>query len=1155
MTDATPEKTIDAPPPQMVFSLDNPGAPSTIYVSADPTQNKLSLDLSCTIDAQLSHATLVPFEQGGAEPGTLIYLDLSPLNLDAALFDTLSLEASGWESKAYSADNMIALTPTAMTAMKANVALAFALENFALATAPGASASLQLYAFNVPGVADGDLPASTSKTVAFVAPPAGHGDLRKVLSATVTPGAVVSSASGYPEVANKLSLTLAQIGGAPTATTGDNSVFTLSVAYSEDAEGFGALMTAKEGKAISIPVPQGSGWHTVDVDGTSGRSWQLTPPKNQALPTAGGNPVEFDITPIVTYFQPGATTLVLSYSGVPGFDDGTFPITVLKRPHVALSGVAVAPQISTLDSDGNAAVTLTWTASNATKVTLFPGQVDVTGLTSFPTSIADTQIFTLNGEGERPGNVDNTAIANVTATVLPVIDSFTASPPALYAGDFGSGYRTVLAWNVNTNRDVVVTSSVTGPHGPFMAAQQEPFFLSGPQLLTVAPKTGKADPKVSRSLVVSPFVVTAQQVPTAGGTAFAAAPASAPFIAMTSGAGVALLSTATYKTLSTVSAGSSPQGIAFSADGATMFVANSGDGTVGVYSVATSQTAPGFTVTATGTVRVGGAPQSVAAAGDGTVYVSIDKGGTAAGSVAILARSGGSYSVSQTVTVGIAPRGLALLPNGAALFVANQGGGSVSLVTPGSPASVSTPITGLKGPSDVAVSPDGKALLVSSAGDNAVFLYNAVYPSTSSRRALTVPGAGRIGMIPGGAYAIVTGTGPNQAVLINYVLGTISAATPLSGPSSGVAVTPDGGLAVVAGSGTILTLAQYAQVAATTPAGGQITNVAVSADNQAVIGWFNAALEFSGPNAGTPLTGFVKGPASGASLTPYLAGTQVYAAAVSPVAADDALYAGTGRGNGINVYKLSSMASLATVPIPPHPRGGARAVVGLGVSADGSALFALTDDGANQFSMVVVSASPSTGTFTPVADVVVYTSSEGQLFTPMGVAPGGQGSFSAFAVDTIANQLWTVSQVGGTYQAGSQPVNLGPASASVTGFAVSPDGGRAYASLADSFTSYVTAVDLASKTATTVQMPDSTVAMNITALQTSVDGRRLFACDSTAVGIRVLDSASLRIIQTLQWQNGVQYPFGIAAASDGSALFSANLQSKNIAIAQQVSQA
>ncbi|HEX8662374.1 MAG TPA: YncE family protein, partial [Brevundimonas sp.] len=815
------------PPPQMVFSLDNPGAPSTIYVSADPTKNHLSLHLSCTIDAQLSHAVLVPFGQAGSAPGALIYLDLSPLGLDAALFDTLKLEASGWEFKAYSADNMIALTPTLAAVMKANQVLTFALKNFALATAPGASASLQLYAFNVPGVADGALPASTSKTVAFVAPPAGHGDLRTVLSATLTPGAVVSSVSGYPEVSNKLSLTLAQIGGQPTATTGDSSVFTLSVAYSEDVNGFGALMNAKEGKAISIPVPEGSDWHTANVDGTSGRSWQLTPPKKTALPTAGGDSLEFDITPIVTYFQPGATIVLLSYSGVPGYDDGSFPITVLKRPHVALSKPTATPPISTLDNDGNAAVTLSWTASNATKVTLFPGQIDVTGRTSFPTTVTDTQIFTLNAEGERPGNVDNTAIANVTATVLPVINSFTASPPAIYVGDFGNGYRTLLAWNVNTNRDVLVTSSTTGQHGPFLAAQEEPFFLVGPQLLTVAPRTGKADPKVSRSLVVSPFTVTAQQVPTASGTAFAAAPASAPFVAMTSGSGVLLLSTATYKTLATVSAGGSPQGIAFSADGATMFVANSGDGTVGIYSVAASQTAPGFAVTSTGTVQVGGAPQSLAVAGDGTVYVSIDKGATAAGSVAILAKGNQGYSVSQTATVGIAPRGIALLPNGAALFVANKGGGSLSLVTPGSPPSVSTPITGLNGPTDVGVSPDGKVLLVSSAGDNNVYIYNAVYPSTGSRRALAVPGAGRIGMMPGGAYALVTGTGPNRAVLINYALATISATTPLSGPSSGVAVTPDGGFAVVAGSGTILTFAQYAQVSATTPAGGQITNVAV----------------------------------------------------------------------------------------------------------------------------------------------------------------------------------------------------------------------------------------------------------------------------------------------------------------------------------------
>jgi DNA-binding beta-propeller fold protein YncE len=97
--------------------------------------------------------------------------------------------------------------------------------------------------------------------------------------------------------------------------------------------------------------------------------------------------------------------------------------------------------------------------------------------------------------------------------------------------------------------------------------------------------------------------------------------------------------------------------------------------------------------------------------------------------------------------------------------------------------------------------------------------------------------------------------------------------------------------------------------------------------------------------------------------------------------------------------------------------------------------------------------------------------------------------------------------------------------------------------------------DLAAQTAQLVHLPDPSSVTNFISLAVSADGRSVYAGDVAAAAIRVLDARSLRIQQTLSWTTGVQAPWGIAAASDGSALFSANVNSKNVAIAQQVSPA
>jgi DNA-binding beta-propeller fold protein YncE len=69
----------------------------------------------------------------------------------------------------------------------------------------------------------------------------------------------------------------------------------------------------------------------------------------------------------------------------------------------------------------------------------------------------------------------------------------------------------------------------------------------------------------------------------------------------------------------------------------------------------------------------------------------------------------------------------------------------------------------------------------------------------------------------------------------------------------------------------------------------------------------------------------------------------------------------------------------------------------------------------------------------------------------------------------------------------------------------------------------------------------------------SQDGKRIFITDANIAGIRVLSTTTLRLIQTLSWEQNIQYPMGIAMQLDDSRLFIAGFFSGNMAMINQIS--
>lgn len=1123
---------IDAPPPQIAFTLGNPDAPNTVYISSDPQANALTLQLIPNADVAVTPATPVAQGQAGSASGTLLYLDLSALKINAADFAKFALANSDWLSAPFADDGQICIAPKTASTLRAGNVVSFELTGFVLPKAPNSgSAALKLDCYHAAPVARGSFPAVSNSQVAVTPPPAGQDDLREALSAAILPQAIALSDGKTPAVSNRLTLTLSPVAGGLSAQAGDQTVFTLSVVYASDAYGYGALMTPAQGANISIPVPEGGGWTPTNVDGLQGRSWQLVPDSGATLPSASGGAVSFDIEPIVSSFQPGPTMLLLSYTGVPGFADGAFAMTLIKEPHVCIESFTATPALATLEQQ-HASVTLNWQVTNAGLLMLDPVHVDVTGKTHFEATIRDTTTFTLTAYGSGSGDVDNVAIANATTTVIPVLNAFEAAPGAVSVDDFGGGNANVaLRWSVNAPKgsDLQLSSSATGPLATqFGALGTIPLEITQPQMFTLG-VAGDARPQDMWRLYIPAFTLQAGRA-SGGGGAYAAAAPGASYVAVAQEASndLAILSTASYTKIATVSCGSHPQGLCFAPDGDTIYVANAGDGTVSVISVTASSTStPPWSFAAGTPINVGGSPAKVALAPAKYLYATVGAS-SGPGSLAMVTLADGTIN---SVLVGNDPYGLAVTPSGAQIFVANRGDGTVSQIgiSPrGAPQLIRT-LADLPGAAGLAVTPDGNTLLVA-CSDGTVQLLDAIAPDTSPRTAVQVGGLPmEIALDPSGAYALVSDHQGGRLALISIAKQTVLG-TPLTLPAAqpmGVSVSPDGTLVLVghASALSVISLQTYLLRSDPPNCGGFVTEVAVSADGKSAFTWADASVTVK--NA-APANGLHVYDVASETLLSALPGVAIIGLAVAPAAANAGFL--TQKGESA-LYPFDTSAFALGTPIAIPAKGGftSRQPLAVAVADDASRVFVLVADGQNQFSIAVFTNGDDGYALSD--DVTVYTAMATPIEPRLAAAPDGS---AAYAYDGTNGNLWSISLSGGAFVLGT-PLSFGIAIAAA--ILVSPDGSTLYVAGQQQLSTAFFVVDCKAWTFERRALTEPVTMLSVHGMALSPDGTRIVITDPTGGTIRFIDARSIRFLQTIADPGSFKAPTGVRMSPDQSRLF------------------
>jgi len=271
-----------------------------------------------------------------------------------------------------------------------------------------------------------------------------------------------------------------------------------------------------------------------------------------------------------------------------------------------------------------------------------------------------------------------------TGTVVPA-RSFAIGPSlTAYAISRTSGNAFVANVPGTWSLTGLTGSVVSGDLAPSGDNKSATFTANHPGTAVIHVVSGSLSSVDSGTLTVNaaPTSPTGVAVDRAAGTVY---------VVNTGGGTVSVINAATRAVTATIPVGSYPWGVAVDPTARTVYVANAGGGTVSVISTATRAV--------TATIPVGSGPTGVAVnPARGTVYVTNTDDGT----VSVI--NAATRAVTATIPVGSHPYGVAVNPARGTVYVTNNGAATVSVINAATRAVTATIPVGSQ-PDEVAVDP------------------------------------------------------------------------------------------------------------------------------------------------------------------------------------------------------------------------------------------------------------------------------------------------------------------------------------------------------------------------------------------------------------------------------------------------------------------
>lgn len=1130
--------------PQLSFAINNANADNTIYITEDPDVNKLTLVITTNTDnTNFSAGTPVPISEARDVPGSLLYLNLSGLQLSQAEFDLLEPVATNWAFAKYDPFT-ICMSPTQAIVLNSGAGsdISIAINKLTLSNPPATpNADLNVTSFRVPPVTyDNFIPQVAFFKVLLQQAPGGKKNLQEAISCQLSGDPYIcNSIEGYEALENSISFVL-KPGSIPvTVNAGPDTRFILSFVYAAGLPGYGALTTP--GLATQIKTKQGQNagsWSVTADPGQENPSWVLTPPDGSPIIGTGVQSiVGFDVSKIVTHFEPGPTLMFVQYQGIPGYNDGAYYLLLTKIPHVAINSFTATPNPAYLDASGKAKVHLVWEVANAGTLILYPELINVTGLPYYDTTIDSTFTFSLMASGQQLSNKGNIITRSLPVTVLPKINSFMASPQHIYFKSFPAEVE--LSWNVATKGTVRLFSSVTGesPYS-FSAISKVTQKIKQPQMLTLVPD-GVKDPIFQRSEVLSAFRISSRKTNTnTPSNNIAVLPAgNIVFTTNPDNNNVYALKTIDMQAAANpIAVGKKPQGVTVSPDGGWLYVANSGDDSVSVIKL--TNKGGNFSMSLFTTITgVGTRPWSIAVSPLGDQLYVVNNAASGNGSLTIISQDDANeFSIVSTVALELAPTSVAVGVSGEYLFVTNSGSNTLSIVnrTPDDDFQVIKTLPTGKRPMGVAATPNGSWLFVCNADDNKVMIISATSLTLTNTILTTGKNPTYIGITPSSNYVFVSNIGDNTITLIGLDHANNKYRVEESGlttgtKTAGLVISPNGNQVIIA-TGTeenisVLNLDSYE------PSGAPIATKLSEPDSAAARPDRKKVAVWARPRpTGKRGQGINIIDTATNTITQVLVGQDIYDVLYSPAGGYVFVIQGKNDVLSLVVRSSSDFSEVKTITdLSGRPNR-------LAATINGDLLFvSLFAVGADEKTAVAI--IDIIDDFTLLQTIELPSVSD-TLSIPLAVVPDAS---KIFAVQN--NQAFVMVKNKTGYKLETAIIPVGDLS---TALGVLPDGSKAITVASESHS--ISVIDTIDYSVATYEIPEN-YSNYVTGLAISPDGSNIVVSNTAGATALMLDTLTYSVYSRLSVG---KFPQFLTYLSDGSALYVPCLLNDAVTVLKQI---
>jgi DNA-binding beta-propeller fold protein YncE len=812
-------------------------------------------------------------------------------------------------------------------------------------------------------------------------------------------------------------------------------------------------------------------------------------------------------------------------------------------------------------NQGVATIDLSWSAL-ASRLTLMPGAIDVTGQSVYRVKIGKSTPFTLIAQGK---STSNYASSDVEVAIFPVINSMAASPQNVYYKDFP--HDVLLDWSVNSNDNVTLTNSINSNTQSLPPNYTTGMNVSQPQMFSILPNNSNLPLFIERNQVISAFQLQQQTISLSDKPlAIALSPTANICTVVQNGSNqILVLETITNTPYGTpVTAGSQPVALVFSHDGKRLFVANGGDSTLSVFDVTFSSARGSYVFTKVTDVTLSAAPVALGvSADDSTIFVTSNSSGpqhllattlsdSGAGTLDVIKRGSddNTYQVVSSVSFNQPVNALAVLPSGAQIFVISTAAGSVFVVGYDSIQGDYQWVRTIGGfdnndkPVDIAIAghDDGTVLIVCS-GTNSVYAVNKDVTTVAGKQKLEVgKGPTRVLAIESGAYAYVANTGDKTLSLIACFKGSGLCSIlekDLANKATPIALTrsAEGSLIYVANSNSSLSVWNTSTFA---PGASKLSvsqPTGVAANNTYAVSWHNYNIQMS---SGTPGPGLKVYNRKTQTSTLVNNTTKYTTFRFWPDDTRQAAIATLFNDQNLYILETKKFAVSNSLVFSSSPKAQALTTA---VSPFGNMIFVLSKETGGVFNLVAISCDLTRNTYKVVATVNLFTQTASSTQSLAAVSDGS----SVFITDSASRKLYIVSRRSGSYslEAKSYDFIYSPRAMNCA-----PDDTQLYIWMNSGPESAFARFNIAARQLENFVLPGA-LTFNLSGMTIAPDGSRLYVLD-TNFGVRVFSTDAMQNVESISFPSDANLPWSIAIAPDGSSLFTANILSNNISLIPQL---